>query len=1036
MSKLKKLTSVVLAATIVSSASAMALTAAAAENDNAVSAADYNLQNNVQDGVILHAFNWSYKTIKENLPAIAAAGYSTIQTSPVQQPKDYSTSRDVAGQWWKLYQPVSLSVAKNSWLGTKDDLKDLCAEAEKYGVKIICDIVSNHMGSESEDTPNVVSSQVKTYAPDIYDNASAFFRNNKITVSDSSVENVVQGHLNSCPDLNTNSTVVQNKVISLLKECIDCGVDGFRFDAAKHIETPDDGDFASDYWKNITESAGSYYKAKTGDNLYIYGEILNNCGSGRSYSSYTKYISVTDNKTGDSVLANVVKGKASTAASSSYKSGVAASDAVLWAESHDTYEGESGSGGISNTSKVSDENITKAWAIIAARKDATSLYFARPGAALMGDAADDITYKSTAVSEINKFHNLFVGKSEKLGAVDNVAYVARGTSGIVLANCGGNEKSVSISGTGLANGTYTDTVSGAKFTVANGVLTGNIGSTGVAVVYNGTTTPRNTCSVESGDFKGDTLTINLGLDNATSGTYCIDNSKPVTYTGNIAIRVGSDYAYGETINLTLTATDGKNTTTTTYKYNKQEAASSGVYVFFASEKRETSARWKAPYNVYIYDEETSKEETYKASNWPGTKMNYDKATGYYYVEIPTTCIATDADENEYESNFDLAHSANTRVIFSDSSNVNSAPRQYPSEKGLKLKGTSKIFGLTKTTSWEDTTLVPTVESQPATEVVRGDKVYKYGDINTDGKFDVQDVTALQLIVAESTKPSQLIYALADLNQDAIVDVRDVTILQCYVARKTEGTGVTGQVYNAPVKPTQPTTQPTTQKPTTEPTTAPAPQKYTLYLKTQLTWMTSMGTNLYAFDNDTKQSYQLEQDTDDYPNVFKAEVDSTVTNVTFYRANDMVDEMSKPSSAGPIYNAWNATVSSTNNCYTLESVDESTDKATATVGPYVKEEAPEWTLDVVYFDNSKTKWKEVYIYGWGNGLYNEAYKMTQIAGTDIWKYELPEPMYPGTECMLFKNTLSTWDKQTKNVKVVEGKNLYDGKTKTWVGTYEE
>ncbi len=198
----------------------------------------------------------------------------------------------------------------------------------------------------------------------------------------------------------------------------------------------------------------------------------------------------------------------------------------------------------------------------------------------------------------------------------------------------------------------------------------------------------------------------------------------------------------------------------------------------------------------------------------------------------------------------------------------------------------------------------------------------------------------------------------------------------------------------------------------------------------------MGTNLYAFDNDTKQSYQLEQDTDDYPNVFKAEVDSTVTNVTFYRANDMVDEMSKPSSAGPIYNAWKATVSSTNNCYTLESVDESTDKATATVGPYVKEEAPEWTLDVVYFDNSKTKWKEVYIYGWGNGLNNEAYKMTQIAGTDIWKYELPEPMYPGTECMLFKNTLSTWDKQTKNVKVVEGKNLYDGKTKTWVGTYEE
>lgn len=1037
MSKLKKLTSVVLAATIVSSASAMALTAAAAENENAVSAADYNLQSNVQDGVILHAFNWSYKSIKDNLPAIAAAGYSTVQTSPVQQPKDYTTSRDVTGQWWKLYQPVSLSIAKDSWLGTKDDLKDLCSEAEKYGIKIICDIVSNHMGSESEDNPNQVSSQVEKYDPDIYNNSGTFFRNNTIVVSDSSVKNVVQGHLNSCPDLNTNSTVVQDKVISLLKECIDCGVDGFRFDAAKHIETPDDGDYASDYWKNVTESASSYYKAKTGGNLYIYGEILNNCGSGRSYSSYTKYINVTDNRTGDSVLANVVNGKASTAASSSYKSGVAASDVVLWAESHDTYEGDSGSGGISNTAKVSDENITKAWAIVAARKDATSLYFARPGASLMGEAAGDTTYKNTAVSEINKFHNLFVGQSEKLGAVDNVAYVARGTSGIVLANCGGNEKSVSISGTGLANGTYTDTVSGAKFTVANGVLTGNIGSTGVAVVYNGTTTPRNTCSVESGDFKGDTLTINLGLDNAVSGTYCIDNSTPVTYTGNIAIRVGSDYAYGDTINLTLTATDGTNTTTTAYKYNKQQAASSGVYVFFASEKRETSAKWLAPYNVYIYDEESSKEETYKASNWPGTMMNYDKATGYYYVEVPTTCIATDADGNEYESDFDLAHSDNTRIIFSDSSNVNSAPRQYPTTNGFKLKGTSKIFGLTKTTSWEETTLVPTVESQPATEVTRGDKTYKYGDVNTDGKFDVQDVTALQLIVAESSNPSQLIYALSDLNQDAVVDVRDVTILQTFVAGMTEGIGVAGQIYKNPDQPTQPTTQPTTQpQPTTEPTTAPAPQTYTLYLKTQLTWMTSMGTNLYVFDNDTKQSYQLEQDTDDYPNVFKADVENTVTNVTFYRATDMVDEMSKPSSAGPVYNAWNATVNSKNNCYTLESVDESTGIATATVGPYVKEEAPEWTLDVVYFDNSKTKWKEVYIYGWGNGLYNEAYKMTQIEGTDIWKFELPEPIYPGTECMLFKNTENTWDKQTKNVKVVEGKNLYDGKSQTWIGNYEE
>lgn len=330
---------------------------------------------------MLHAFNWSYNTIKENLPAIAAAGYTTVQTSPVQQPKDYSTSGDVTGQWWKLYQPISFHIAEESWLGTKDDLKSLCDEADKYGIKIICDIVSNHIANADEARPETVSNQVKKYEPEFYKKRKTYTRTYKGDANDSSVQAVVQGHVSKCPDLVTNDTAVQGYIINLLKECIDCGVDGFRFDAAKHIETEDDGEYASDYWKNVTTSASSYYTQKTGDDLYIYGEILNNCGADRSYSSYTKYINVTDNKTGDAVLYNVTKGKASTATNAKYKSGVAASNAVLWAESHDTYEGSSGSSGFSNTAGVSDENVVKAWAIVASRKDSTALFFARPGTA-------------------------------------------------------------------------------------------------------------------------------------------------------------------------------------------------------------------------------------------------------------------------------------------------------------------------------------------------------------------------------------------------------------------------------------------------------------------------------------------------------------------------------------------------------------------------------------------------------------------------------------------------------------------------------
>ena len=524
----RKLVSIVAAATVLTSSLAFTFSANAANiSADSEVAADTAIQSNVQDGVILHAFNWSYNAIKENLPAIAAAGYSTVQTSPVQQPKDFSASTDIAGQWWKLYQPVSMQIAQKSWLGTKAELTALCSEADKYGIKIICDIVSNHFGNLSEQAgANSLSDQVATYQPDFYNNRTSYFRSNNFNADDSSIQKTVQGHVSNCPDLNTGNSNVQQAALNLLKECIDCGVDGFRFDAAKHIETPSDGSYGSQYWPTVTNGAKTYYSQKNpGKSLYIYGEILNTCGTGRSFNNYTSYINVTDNKTGDSVLAAVNSKNAGTAASNQYKAGVAASKVVLWAESHDTYEGNSGSGGLSNTSGVSDETVAKAWAIVAARKDATALFFARPGTAHMGEASTDASYKSSAVAEVNKFHNLFVGQSEKLGSSGSIAYVQRGGKGIVLSNVNGTSTSVSVANTGMADGTYTDMVTGNTFTVSGGTVSGSIGSTGVAVVYQGNTTPKATSSVESCTFKNETITVKLSLDNAVSGTYYLDDSR-------------------------------------------------------------------------------------------------------------------------------------------------------------------------------------------------------------------------------------------------------------------------------------------------------------------------------------------------------------------------------------------------------------------------------------------------------------------------------------------------------------------------------
>lgn len=197
MKKLKRILGIILVATLVCSSFVFAGTVQAATTNTKKVATDVKLQDNVQNGVILQAFCWSYSEIEKNIEAIAAAGYSAIQTSPVQQPKDVSSSTDIAGQWWKLYQPVSFSIADNSWLGNKNDLKSLCTAAHKYGVKIICDVVTNHLGA-SDDSYLQLAADVKKYEPTIWGSNggtrnSNYFHQNFSTAGDGSVQSVVQG---------------------------------------------------------------------------------------------------------------------------------------------------------------------------------------------------------------------------------------------------------------------------------------------------------------------------------------------------------------------------------------------------------------------------------------------------------------------------------------------------------------------------------------------------------------------------------------------------------------------------------------------------------------------------------------------------------------------------------------------------------------------------------------------------------------------------------------------------------------------------
>ena len=538
---------------------------AAVEYTEPAAAADYGLADSVQEGVILHAWNWSFNNIKAQMKTIAESGYTAIQTSPIQIAKE-NTKNVSVGNWWVFYQPAGFTIDNTggSALGNKADFKAMCDEAHKYGIRIIVDVVANHLGNRTDWTN--LCDRAYQYEPEIANN---WLFHNEGNQHDGNAYNVVKGQI-GMPDLRTEDSRVQNRVISFLKECIDNGADGFRWDAAKHIETPDDGANGSQFWPNVLNAAKSYYASKgTYDELYNYGEILNTPGSGRSYGSYTKYMSITDNTTGNNIRSAVAGGNASGAATPHYNTGQSASKIVLWAESHDTYSNES-----RESTGVSDANINKAWAMVGSRNGATALYYARSRGYRGGTLGniESTQWKSKEVTAVNQFHNYFSGESEYLASSGSIAYNERGTSGVVLVNVSGNSASVNVKANKMKDGTYTDQISGNTFTVSGGQIKGQIGSTGIAVVYNAVTEPKNTVSPEDGKFtfRTDTLKVSLGLSNATSGTYQIDNGAVQTYRGDTTVTIGKNVPVNTEITLKVTATDGAATTEETYTFFKKD----------------------------------------------------------------------------------------------------------------------------------------------------------------------------------------------------------------------------------------------------------------------------------------------------------------------------------------------------------------------------------------------------------------------------------------------------------------------------------
>ena len=220
---------------------------------------------------VLSLFDCNLSDIKSKLREIKNQGFDAVQISPLQNTKD-----DNSKEWWMLYQPINFNLGNR--LGNEKDLYELCDKAHELGIYIIADIVCNHLASTDNSGSLIPHPNCDK---DLLYNSDCWKEKRNIMNWDDRYQ--VTNYCMSLPGLNPRNKIVQQKVIEMLNNYINHGVDGFRFDAAKSIALPEEG---CDFFSNVTFSMKKWLPI-------IYGEVL--FSNSHLIEAYAKYMKVLTN---------------------------------------------------------------------------------------------------------------------------------------------------------------------------------------------------------------------------------------------------------------------------------------------------------------------------------------------------------------------------------------------------------------------------------------------------------------------------------------------------------------------------------------------------------------------------------------------------------------------------------------------------------------------------------------------------------------------------------------------------------------------
>ena len=430
---------------------------------------------------ILHVWSWNFPTIAENMKRISDAGFTMIQTSPVQEcynPKGSSKKifdEDVTeGNWYYYYQPTAWKIG-NQIVGSRDQMKVMMDSAAKYDIRVIVDVLPNHTAFDvdavSEDFVKAVGGRDKLYHSQGLNPVKDYNDRYQCTLWGSG----------ALPDVNTENPDFQKYYMEFVNDLLSLGVGGFRYDTAKHIGVHSDpvdtasGVKENDFWDVATgrKAVKGVRLAVPYDDLFVYGEILQDRNV--PVAEYADYMGQTASSYGHILREVLDKGNAKGVDLVSWYHQAAPEYLTTWVESHDTYANAH------ESAHLTDEQIRTAWVFLTARQNGVPLFFSRPmnstrkaywGDNLLGARGND-EFFHPEVAAVNKFRQAMKGQKEDIQISENgeLLMVNRGKKGAAIVNISGIANFIDLP-TGLPNGTYYDEVYGKEFKVKKGRLTG------------------------------------------------------------------------------------------------------------------------------------------------------------------------------------------------------------------------------------------------------------------------------------------------------------------------------------------------------------------------------------------------------------------------------------------------------------------------------------------------------------------------------------------------------------------------------------